>query len=322
MLMKISIRKITVATLALFALLLLYLMPDTENVDYQLSQDNIEYIYTNATEVIYLLDSNDYVARTTIRGCDCNTIETAKDLTQGLIIGGEKSNIIPNGFRSIIPSGTEILDINLEEKILTINFSKELLDINEKYEEKMLEAIIYSLTSIEGIDKVIIKVEGEVLSKLPHSKKILPTLLDKSYGINKSYNLITPSNTESYTIYYVSNFNDNQYYVPITKYVNKTKQDKIKVIIDELSTSPIYETNLMSYLNSNVNLIDYSLDEQTLSLNFNESILSDNNSDKILEEVIYTISLSVMDNFSVKEVTILVNNEEIYKNSLKSIEIK
>ena len=322
MLMKISIRKITVATLALFALLLLYLMPDTENVDYQLSQDNIEYIYTNATEVIYLLDSNDYVARTTIRGCDCNTIETAKDLTQGLIIGGEKSNIIPNGFRSIIPSGTEILDINLEEKILTINFSKELLDINEKYEEKMLEALIYSLTSLEGIDKVIIKVEGEVLSKLPHSKKILPTLLDKSYGINKSYNLITPSNTESYTIYYVSNFNDNQYYVPITKYVNKTKQDKIKVIIDELSTSPIYETNLMSYLNSNVNLIDYSLDEQTLSLNFNESILSDNNSDKILEEVIYTISLSVMDNFSVKEVTILVNNEEIYKNSLKSIEIK
>ena len=78
----------------------------------------------------------------------------------------------------------------------------------------------------------------------------------------------------------------------------------------------------MSYLNSNVNLIDYSLDEQTLSLNFNESILSDNNGDKILEEVIYTISLSVMDNFSVKEVTILVNNEEIYKNSLKSIEIK
>ena len=172
MLMKISIRKITVATLALFALLLLYLMPDTENVDYQLSQDNIEYIYTNATEVIYLLDSNDYVARTTIRGCDCNTIETAKDLTQGLIIGGEKSNIIPNGFRSIIPSGTEILDINLEEKILTVNFSKELLDINEKYEEKMLEALIYSLTGIEGIDKVIIKVEGEVLSKLPHSKTI------------------------------------------------------------------------------------------------------------------------------------------------------
>jgi len=322
MLVKMWIRKITVATLALCALLLLYLMPNHDEVDYQLSQDNIEYVYTNAVEVIYLLDSNDYVARTTIRGCDCDTLETAKDIVQGLIIDGEKSNIIPNGFRSIIPSGTEVLNISLENNILTINFSKELLDIAEKYEEKMIESLIYSLTSIDGIDKVVIQVEGEVLSKLPHSAKNLPTLLDKSYGINKSYDLVSANNVESYIVYYVSNFNDTQYYVPVTKYVNESKQDKIKVIIDELSTSPIYETNLMSYLSSNVSLIDYALDDKTLSLNFNDYILSDSTNDKILEEVIYTISLSVMDNFEVEEVSILVNNEEIYKNSLKSIEIQ
>lgn len=320
MLMRIGIRKITVATLALCALLLLYLMPDSKELELDLSKDNIEYVYTNAKEVIYLLDSNDYVARTTIRGCDCDTIETVKDVTQGLIIGGEKSNIIPNGFRSIIPSGTEILDVSLEDKILTVNFSRELLDITKEYEEKMIEAIIYSLTSIEGIDKVIIKVEGEVLSKLPFSGKLLPTILDKNYGINKSYDLVSTNDIDSYTVYYVSSFNDNEYYVPITKYVNSPKKDKIKVIIDELSTSPIYETNLMSYLNSNVNLIDYALDEKTISLNFNNSILSDSSSDKILEEVIYTISLSIMDNFNVEEVSFLVNNEEIYKNSLKSLE--
>ena len=272
--------------------------------------------------VIYLLDSNDYVARTTIRGCDCNTLEMAKDIAQGLIIGGDKSNIIPNGFRSIIPSGTEVLNVDLKDKILTINFSKELLDIASIYEEKMIEAIVYSLISIDGIDKVIIQVEGEVLTKLPNSNKNIPTILDKSYGINKSYDLVNTNDIESYTVYYVSNFNNNQYYVPVTKYVNSSKQDKIKVIIDELSTSPIYETNLMSYLSSNVSLIDYALDDKTLSLNFNNYILSDGTDDKILEEVIYTISLSVMDNFEVEEVSILVNNEEIYKNSLKSIEIQ
>ena len=94
-----------------------------------------------------------------------------------------------------------------------------------------------------------------------------------------------------------------------------------KVIIEELSTSPIYETNLMSYLSSNVSLIDYSLSDNLLSLNFNDYILSDGTDDNILEEVIYTISLSVMDNFPVEEVAILVNDEEIYKNSLKSLEI-
>ena len=176
MLMKISIRKIIVASLALCALFLLYLIPDNESLDYELPKDNIEYVYSNISSVIYLLDSNDYIARTTIRGCDCDTLETAKDITKGLIIGEEKSNIIPNGFRSIIPTGTEILDINLENKILTVNFSRELLDITEKYEEKMIEALIYTLTSIEGIDKVIIKVEGEVLERLPNSNKILPTV--------------------------------------------------------------------------------------------------------------------------------------------------
>lgn len=319
MLMKISIRKIIVASLALCALFLLYLIPDNESLDYELPKDNIEYVYSNISSVIYLLDSNDYIARTTIRGCDCDTLETAKDITKGLIIGEEKSNIIPNGFRSIIPTGTEILDINLENKILTINFSKELLDITEKYEEKMIEALIYTLTSIEGIDKVIIKVEGEVLERLPNSNKILPTVLDKTYGINKSYDIVSTNNIDSYTVYYVSNYNDNMYYVPVTKYINSNKQDKIKVIIDELSSSPIYETNLMSYLNSNVNLIDYTIDDKILSLNFNDYILNDDTSNKILEEVIYTIGLSVVDNFNVEDISILVNNEEVLTINTKEI---
>ena len=68
-------------------------------------------------------------------------------------------------------------------------------------------------------------------------------------------------------------------------------------------------------------LVYYSLSDNLLSLNFNDYILSEGTDDNILEEVIYTISLSVMDNFPVEEVSILVNNEEIYKNSLKSLEI-
>lgn len=322
MLKKILSRKITVATLALFTMGLIYLMPGYEKLDYPLSNDNVEYIYTNASEIIYLLDSNDYVARTEMVGCDCDTIGSVKDVMQGLIMDGEKSHMIPNGFRSLIPSGTEVKDVQLHDRVLTINFSKELLDVNEKYEDKMIEAIIYTLTSMNGIDKVIIQVEGKVLEKLPNSGISLPTFLDKGYGINKTYDLTSIHDIDSYTVYYVSHYNDQEYYVPVTKYVNmdNSKKDKIKVIIDELSTSPIYETNLMSYVNSNVNLIDYSLDDSSLKLNFNDSILSDSTSNHMLEEVIYTISLSMENNYDVKEVVFLVNQQEIYKNSLKVLE--
>ena len=313
MLKKMSIRKIMVTSLSLFALLLLYLMPENNKLDYKIKTEPVEYIYTNTTETVYLLDPNDYVARTTIKGCDCDVLETIKDTTEGLITDGKKSNIIPNGFRTLIPSGTEVLDLKLNEKTLTINFSKELLNINEKYEEKMIESIVFTLTSIEGIEKIIIEVEGELLKKLPNSGKQLPDILDKNYGINKKYSLVSTNDINSYTVYYVSKNNDESYYVPITKYVNAKDEDKIKVIIEELTTSPIYETNLMSFLNNNVALIDYNLENDKLSLNFNDYIFN-NDTNNILEEVIYTISLSIEDNYNVKDIAFLVNNEEIYKN--------
>lgn len=320
MLKKFSLRKIIVSSLAIIMLIILYLIPSKENNELELENDYIEYVYPNNLAVIYLLDYNDYVARTLITSCNCSEVDKAKDLIEGLTIDGKKSNIIPNGFRSIIPSGTSVKDISLENSILTIDFSKELLEVNSKYEEKMIESIIYTLTNIDGIDKVIIKVEGDILDKLPYSKKMLPTMLDRDYGINKNYNLVSLTDIDYYTTYYVNSYNDNYYYVPVTKYINNTNQDKIKVIIEELSTKPIYESNLMSYLNVNTKLLNYDLENETLKLNFNDMILNDINANNILEEVIYTVGLSVIDNFDVKEVIFLVNNEEIYNFSLKTIE--
>lgn len=320
MLTRMSIKKIMVSTAAVLILLIIYLIPDNRR-EIELKNDGIEYVYDNTGSTIYLVDSNDYVARTTIPTCNCEGKEKADDLLEGLIIGGSKSNIIPNGFRSVIPPGTSVLGLTLEDNVLTIDFSKELLDIAEKEEKKMIEAIVYTLTSIDGINKVIIKVEGEVLSNLPNSKENLPTVLDRSYGINKTYDLVTTNNIESYTVYYVNNYNDEEYYVPITKYVNGNGDDLIKVIIKELSSSPIYETNLMSYLNAEVSLLGYEYTDNNLKLNFNELLLNGIDNKNILEEVIYTISLSANDLYDDLEmVSFYVNNEEVYTMNLSEIE--
>lgn len=319
MLKKMSIKKIMVATSAILILVIMYLLPDTSIKEIELDKSSIEYVYDNIVSTIYLVDSEDYVARTSIASCNCNGVDKAKDLVDGLIIDGSKSNIIPNGFRSIIPSGTSVLDLNLEDRTLTINFSKELLDVNDKDENRMIEAIIYTLTSIDGIDNVIIKVEGEVLNSLPSGTR-LPALLNKDYGINKNYDLVSTKDIDSYTMYYVNKYNDYEYYVPVTKYVNNNSNDKIKVIIKELSSSPIYETNLMSYLNANTEVYDYELLDNNLKLNFNNMVLSDVDSNKILEEVIYTIGLS-MDNMynDLETVSFYVDNEEVYTLNINDI---
>lgn len=319
MLKKMSIKKILVSSTAIILLLIIYLIPDNKK-DIDLKNSSIEYNYNNVVGTIYLVDSNDYVARTTIPTCKCDDVALAKDLVEGLIIGGAKNNIIPNGFRSILPPDVVVKDINLKDKVLTIDFSKELLEINKNDEEKAIESLVYTLTSINGIDKIIIKVEGEVLNKLPNSKNNLPTVLDKSYGINKTYELSNLNNILSYTTYYTSSYNNNKYYVPVTKYVNSKESDIVKVIIKELGSSPIYETNLMSYLNTNATLNNYELAGSNLILNFNVQLLNDIDKKNILEEVIYTISLS-MDNIydNLETVSFQVNNEEISTVNIKDI---
>ena len=184
----------------------------------------------------------------------------------------------------------------------------------------MIEAIIYTLTSIDGIDKVIIKVEGETLNKLPSGTNV-PTLLDRNYGINKSYDLVNTSNIQSHTVYYVNEFNNNKYYVPVTKYTNEKNEDRVKIIIKELSSSPIYETNLMSYLNANAELNNYELIGNDLKLNFNELLLNDIDEKNILEEVIYTISLSVNNIYNnLETISFCIDNNEVHSININELE--
>ena len=311
MLKKIMYKKIAIASSIVLIMLMLYLIPSNkEEIDLNKNQ-RLEYIYPNDLEVIYLLDTNNYLSRTKISVTNKDEISKATDLIEGLTINGKKKDIIPNGFKSLLPENTKVIDLKLKDNILTINFSKEFNNIKEEYEEKLIESLTYTLTSINGIDKIEIYIENQKLTNLPNSKAKLPEYLDKKYGINKKYEITSLSDIDSYTIYYIFNYNEETYYTPVTKYINNQKQDKVKIIIDELSTSLIHESNLMSYLDSNIKLLDYEIKDNIIKLNFNDLILSDITSNTILEEVMYTIGLSLYDEFNVEKVIFEVNNQEI-----------
>ena len=318
MLKRIYLKKILISLSALFALLLIYLIPS----DRELKDIKSEVIYVDSsveTNNIYLLDSYNMVSLTNIMVSGTDIETKAQELIEALIQGSSKEDQIPNGFKSIIPSETKILNIKLENNILKIDFSKEILNIQKEYEEKMIEALTYTLTSIEGIDGIIIYVEGNILNKLPQTNINLPSTLDRSFGINKEYDITSTNNINSVTTYYISKTNNEYYYIPVTKYLNDDRE-KIKIVIDELESSKIYNTNLMSFLNDNVKLLSVEQMEDTLKLNFNEYIYSNLDTKEILEEVIYTICLSIEDNYDVKQVIFNVNDEEIYKSVQKSIE--
>lgn len=317
MIKKMLYKKILVASSLLVVLFMLYLIPTKKEVEF--AETNLEYVYPNNLETVYLLDSNDYVARVLISASNESSVSKALSLIDALIIGGKKENVIPNGFRSIMPSGTKVNDIKLEDGVLIIDFSKDILDIDKKYEDKMIEALTYTLTSINDIDSIKLLVDGEELKKLPNSNKILPTFLDKSYGINKIYEITNVGNIDSYTVYFVNSVNDSKYYIPVTKYINDNKQDKIRIIIDELATSFTYQSNLNSFLNENAKLLNYEVIDKQIKLNFNDMIFSDITNNDILEEVVYTICLSINDSIDIDSVVFMANDKEMLRKNISDL---
>lgn len=310
MIKKSSIRRICVATLALFILLIIYFFPSSDVT----IKEHLSYIKKDEMP-IFLVDNSNYVARTSIVKSSETINEQIKEIIETLTINSKKSTYIRDGFKPIIPENTKIIDLKLDNEILTINFSKEFLTVNETNEEPMLEALIYSLTELKEIKKIKILVENIPFTKLPNSNKKLPEYLDKTYGINKIYNLNSLKETSKTTIYYLSKINDYYYYVPVTK-VSNEKLERVEIIIKELKSTPIYHTNLISYLKASANMTNYELLENAISLSFNNYLIANMREEQILEEVKYSIALSLRDTYGINEVIFNIPDSENSKISI------
>jgi len=296
MLKRNAIQRIIMTSIALAIMLLLCIFPTNTNLSIP---EEVIYV-EELTMPIYVMDQNKYVARTTIIKPDDNQIEYIVD---SLTIDSLNANYLPSGFFPIIPKGTKLLSYSTQDKLLKLNFSKEILNISEENEEKMIESLIYSLCEIEGVAQIMIFVEEIALDKLPNSQKSLPSVLDKSYGINKIYNFNDFKNTAKTTVYYMSKYNDNLYYIPITKITNNDVEP-VEVIVNELQSTPIYETNLISYLNASYELKDYEVLEDSITLSFDNNLLANLHDKEISEKVRYTLSLSIRDTYNIENIVI------------------
>ena len=294
MLKKISIRKITLSSIALFAIMLLYLIPSNEKLKVK---QELEYVGKEIEGTdIFLMDKNSYVALTNVPVTEKDIEKRARELIKILTVGGMDSKV-PSGFSAILPPDTEVLNITYDHDVLKINFSKDLLDIDKKLEEKMIEALVYTLTSIEKVDKIIIYVEGDILTKLPKTKINLPATLDRSFGINKEFNLTSTKDITDVTVYYINQINDNYYYVPVTKYLNDDRE-KIDIIIEELSVGLNPNKKLKSYLSDEVEIVSKNINEKSVSLDFKEN---ENNKERI-ENIDKTVALSVCETYKIEGV--------------------
>ena len=317
MLRKFAYNKIFRTTGMLLLLLLLLVFPASK--EYSLEDEKtVKTSNTIKQKEVFLIDKDGYVARTLMKINAKTNEEYAKKLIELLIIGGKYENELPNGFKAIIPSDTKINDVKIDNDNILIDLSSDFLELNSNNFQRAIEALTYNITTIDDIKYLYINIDGNKLLKSPNGSYLTQPFSRKD-GINNSYDVTNYKNVSKTTIYYVNKNNKGYYYVPVTK-VNNDDRDKIKIIIDELTSSHIYETNLMSFLNYNTKLLNYELKEDVLTLDFNNFLFDDEAGKNILEEVIYSISLSIRDNYDVNEVVFTVDGKEITKSVIKNIE--
>ena len=291
-----SVRKVLVASLLLLVALILYSFPE----ELEANIDEVEYDSIS----IYLIDSNNYVAMTSVISSGNSFDEKIKTIISSLTVGNSNAR---NGFNPVIPKDTKLLNYSLNEGLLKVDFSKEFYNIDLDNEERMLQSIIFSLTSLPDVEKIMIFVDGVKLNELPNSHKRLDLYLDRSYGINKIIDIDKLSGNQMVTVYYLGN---NDSYVPIS-YITDSDEEKIEIIVNSLRSNRLNSSNLSSHLDYQVELMNYEKVDGEFFLNFSDSLLDSVYDGKLKEEVKYALAYSIYDSYGIENVVFQVNSNKI-----------
>ena len=286
------LRKIFNTTITMFVILIVFTITTYEKNNTLRTNVEIKNISNITTNEVYLKNEDNYLVKTNI------FLENGKNIIPNLInyltITNKKT---PVGLNSYIPKNTKLLSYKQNNDLVTLNFSKEFLS-DEKNKQLIITGVVYSLLELKDIKNVKIEVEEIPLSGYNE-------ILNRNIGINNKYLFNTRYDINKVVVYYIAKISNENYYVPVTKYLND-KREKIEIIVDELKKT---ENNLVSYLNENTKLINYREEANVLFLNFNEYLLDENK--EISKEILNTIAYSVFDNYDVNVVYFETNSKKI-----------
>lgn len=284
------LKKLFNTTVTMFIILTILTINKTSNTNTLRTNLEIENITNISTDNIYLLNDDNLLVKTNIFLDKNKKIE---NIIKYLTISNNKT---PSGLKAYLPKNIKLINYFIGNNTLTINLSKEFMNTNNL--DLQVTGLVYSLLELNDIDNIKIQVEGKQLDN--YNK-----LLNRNLGINNKYLFNNRYDISKVTVYYIDKIGNKEYYVPVTKYVNDTR-NKVEIIVDELKLS---DNNLISYLNDNVKLLNYREEANVLFLNFNNYLLDQNK--KIYNEILNTIAYSIFDNYDVNVVCFEINSKRV-----------
>ncbi len=286
---------------------------NTNGADSEVTGEEMDGEEATATEnvqrEIYLIDSNGYVVSQTFELPKTN--EVAKQALEYLVAGGPVDAMLPNGFRAVLPAGTEV-DVNLKEDgTIVADFSNEFMSYDAADEEKILQAITWTLTQFENVDKVQIMVNGHVQTVMPVNQTPIGDGVSRANGINyDTAEAVDLMSSRAVTLYFMAESNDGDpYYVPVTTRLSLEGKDKFVAIVEALIKGPAHNSGLTNDLSNEIALLDNPvMEDGNLVLNFNEAILGLEGR-IVSKSIVDSLVLTLTEQTGVESIAITVDGE-------------
>ncbi|MBO8155867.1 MAG: GerMN domain-containing protein [Bacillaceae bacterium] len=292
------------------------MVDDLDQIDSKMdSQDDqtAEPVTETIDRTLYLLDQNGFVVPQTLSLPKPDSKEVARQALEYMVIGGPVSNILPNGFQAVLPAGTQINGLNLEEDgTLIVDVSEEFMNYRPEDELKILQAMTYTLTQFETVERIKLRINGMDQEVMPVNGTPISEGYSRANGINvfagDAYDLL---DSKAVTLYYPAQHDNQFYYVPVTMPVQLGNQDIYEAVVQALVDGPSAELPLLNVFREDVQLAeepDYK--NGVLTLTFNESIFSQPENQMISDEVMSSLVLSLTEQPGVEAVHVKVKNHE------------
>jgi germination protein M len=292
-------------------------LEEGEKVDVETENSEGEVTSSTSTEEeaasmmteLYLIDSSGYVVSQTLDLPKTESI--AKQALEYLVKDGPVEEMLPNGFRSVLPAGTQV-SVNIKgDGTAVVDFSSEFQNYQPEDELKILQSVTWTMTQFDSVEKVELRVNGYELTEMPvGGTPIDDKGLTRKVGINIDTSGITDlTDTHPVTVYFVSQKGENTYYVPVTKRVSNNIDNKIEAVVQQLVEGPGYQKNLLSDFTGVALLDEPTVKDKTVTLNFNEGIYGSFEEKIVSDHFMNSLVLSLTEQEGIESVAVMVNGE-------------
>ncbi|ASK63038.1 spore gernimation protein [Virgibacillus phasianinus] len=291
-----------------------------ENATEKSSKEKAEKTTETQETQLYLLDSNGMVVPQTLELPA--TKEVATQALEYLVKDGPVTQLLPNGFQAVLPAGTEVLGLDLQEDgTMIVDVSNNFKDYKAEQELEILQAMTYTLTQFDSVDKVKLWINGYPVDSMPVNGTPVSDGYSRANGINMiQTDTIDYLGSTPVTLYYPAAQDDLNYFVPVTQHIKMDDKNEYESIVSALIDGSKYNNNVVQVFNSSVSLTEEpQLNDGVLKLVFSDDILMDKDQATISDQVMETLVRTLTEDKEVEAVDVKVNKvKQVFNESGKA----